>query len=492
MIPGKTYTPRDVLDAAWRRRWWIVAPFTVLATAALSIVTTLPRTYRSMATIQVVTDPVPDAYVRTAAQTRVADRLSSIGQATLTRTRLETIVKDLDLYPELRQSTVMEHVVERMRDQITFKATDRDLFVLGFAAQDPRVAHAVATRLTSLFLEENARDRGERAEANASFVDGQLAEVRKKLDDQDRQIEAYKARYAGQLPSQLSSNLQELNSAQLTLRSVLEAVSRDQSQRQSLHLDLASADAVVPSAGLIGPAPTGDTATAGQVPGEMNQLDAARATLAALELRLTPEHPDVQRMKRVISRLEQQETTDQAALTGGAAANRTLRRRDPNRAREIRAQIETLDRQIASNQDEARRLRARIDEYSRRVDAAPVREAELATLTRDYDDTKKLYSNLMARQQDASMTVNLESKAIGDRFRIIEPAQLPEQPIGQSRRASLLIGLLASLALSMGIGAMAEWRDSSLRSELDITVGLRLPVLATIPILNRTAPGRRR
>ena len=90
------------------------------------------------------------------------------------------------------------------------------------------------------------------------------------------------------------------------------------------------------------------------------------------------------------------------------------------------------------------------------------------------------------------MAANLERKEIGDRFRIIEPARLPEKPFSPSRRNYFLMGLLAALGISLALAASVEFRDTSLRTEDDITVSLRLPVLATIPVLNRPARGRSR
>ncbi|MCX6549908.1 MAG: hypothetical protein NTY02_02675 [Acidobacteria bacterium] len=483
MIPGKTYTPQDVIEAAWRLRAWIAVPFMILALATLAVVMSLSRSYQSVATLQVVTDPATDAYVRTAARTQVADRISSIGQATLTRSRLEAIIRDLDLYPERQPSTVTENVIERMRSEITFKSTDRDVFVLGFTANDPQVAFAVATRLTSLFLEENARDRGQRADATTLFLDSQVADVRRKLDEQEQQLEAYRAKYAGELPSQLAFSVQEVNNSQNTVRTLLEAVSRDQDQKLLLQRQLEAAQAssapVLTGVGL--------GATAGQLGGGASQLDIARASLKDLELRLTPEHPDVQRMKRVIATLERQES----GRDNGAAANSAARQRDP-RLVEVRGQIENLDRRIAGNQEEVRRLRARIDDYTRRVTAAPRRESELATLSRDYEDTKKLYSSLTAKQQEASMAASLERKDLGERFRVIAQAQLPEKASSQSRTSQLIIGLLVALGVSLSLAAAVEYRDSSMRTENDIAVGLRLPVLAAIPDLQSPMSGRSR
>jgi uncharacterized protein involved in exopolysaccharide biosynthesis len=163
-----------------------------------------------------------------------------------------------------------------------------------------------------------------------------------------------------------------------------------------------------------------------------------------------------------------------------------------SRAEEIRAQIELIDRQLANRLDEERELRGKIDLYTRRVESVPVREAELSALTRDYEDLKRVYSNLIQREQEAKMTADLEQKAIGDRFRVLEPARLPEKPHSPSRRNLFALGLLAALGISIGLAGIIEFRDSSLRDEGDVVASLQLPVLATIPVLNGTTPGRSR
>lgn len=482
MIPGRTYTPQDVIDAL-RRRWiWMAGAFAVLALVALAVVLQMPRSYTSVATLQVVSEPAADAYVRTTPQARLSDRLQSIGRTTLTRPRLESIITDLDLYPDMRQRVPMDYVLDRMRSEIVFKSTDKDVFNLGFVAQDRHKALQVATRLTSLFLEENSRDREEQAQAATRFLDAQLESVRKTLDEQEAKLEAYKSQHAGQLPSQLSMNVQELNNSQNNLRSVLDTIARDQEQKLLLQRQLEAAqnlpETVLPMAGV-------DTAAAlGADP-----LETARAQLKALELRLTPEHPDIQRAKRLIAKLEQQAAAD--GSPAGTAASASSLRRD-FQIRDLRAQIDTIDRRIGSNQEQVRQLRARIDDYSRRIDATPLRESEMATLSRDHDDTKKLYSSLLVKRQEAGMAANLEQKDLGDRFRLIESAQLPEMPSSKSRRSQFLLGLLAALGLAVGLGAFLEYRDTSIRSELDITAALGLPVLALIPDLGRWGPRRTR
>lgn len=488
MIPGKTYTPQDVLRAAWRRRWWIGLSFALLAAASLAWALSMPRKYQSLATLQVVSESV-DAYVGTNNPARTEARLSSITQSTLTRARLEAIIRDLNLYPAMRQRTVMQNVVEQMRGDITVRPTERDLFHLGFTAQDPRLALTVASRLTSLFLEEeNTGDRGSAAAAATGFLAAQLADVRKKLDEQERQIEAYKAEYAGELPSQLPYNVQDVNTSQTTLRTLIETVARDQDQRLVLHGEqgMLRASAGLPALGAWSPGADG-AGGSGATPAD--ELEIARASLRALEMRLTPEHPDVERAKRTVAKLEEQLAPGRSVATGPTLPTAADRRREL-RLREIQGQLDVLDRRIAYNQNEMVRLRGRITEYSLRVDRTPLRESEFAALTRDYEDTKRLYSSLTSRQQEASMAASLTRGDLGERFRVIEPAQLPERPSGQSRRNALFLALALAAGISVSLGAAVEYRDHSLRSEADVLIGLRLPVLAAIPSL-RTTTGRR-
>lgn len=489
MIPGKVYTPKDILRAVNRRRLWIVIPFVVLALANLAFVLSLTHNFRSVATVQVLPEPASSNLIRATVQPTVGDRLSSIGQETLTRTRLENIIKELNLYPTLRESTVMENVITRMRSDITFQMTDRDVFIVGYTAKDPQVALTVAERLTAVFLQENARNRGQRAEAATDFLGAQLEEARKKLEEQEKRVEAFRLQHQGQLPTQLEANRQELNNTQMRLRALLDTIARDRDQKlflqRQLELAQAADDLGTAGLGLGTPAAGGDSSDAAGG----TDLARAIANLRALELRLTPEHPDVERARRQVATLQERAATE---MSGSSSLPAGGGRRVTARVRELQSQIELIDRQINSRQGEERELRGKIAEYGLRIDATPLRESELAVLSRDYEDTKRLYSSLNQRQQEATMALDLERQDIGDRFRVIEPARLPEKPFSPSRRNFFAAGLLAALLFSVGLAATIEFRDSSLRTEDEIIGSLQLPVLATIPVLNRTAPGRSR
>ena len=115
MLPGKTYTPEDFLAIAWRRKWIIVIPWFCLSVATIVSSHYLPDQYRSETLILVVPQQVPQDYVRSTITTRIEDRLNSINQQILSRTRLERIITEFNLYQNERRNGIMEDVVQRMR-----------------------------------------------------------------------------------------------------------------------------------------------------------------------------------------------------------------------------------------------------------------------------------------------------------------------------------------------------------------------------------------
>src|SRR5690348_874919 len=110
MLPGKRYTPRDALVILRRRFWLLVVPFAVVSAGTAIGARRLPDRYRSEAVILVVPQQVPESYVKSTVTTRIEDRLDSIQQQILSRTRLERIIEEMNLYPQERRTGIMEDV----------------------------------------------------------------------------------------------------------------------------------------------------------------------------------------------------------------------------------------------------------------------------------------------------------------------------------------------------------------------------------------------
>src|SRR6266511_2945711 len=183
MIPGKKYTPEDFLRIAWRRRWLLVLPLCDTIVGGILYAFSLPEQWMSTALIQVVPQQVPEAYVKSAITVRIEDRLDSIKQLILSRTKLEAIIQEFNLYPDERRGGMMEEVVDRMRSSdISMAVAKGDAFRISFVSSDPKLAMRVTERVTSLFIAENLRDREVVAERSSQFLESTLSEVRQQME----------------------------------------------------------------------------------------------------------------------------------------------------------------------------------------------------------------------------------------------------------------------------------------------------------------------
>ena len=200
---------------------------------------------------------IPESYVQPTVRVRLEDRLASFNQQILSRTRLEQIVREFDLYPSERKTQLMEDVIERMRTQdIGVQTTgpgataagSAPTFRISYSGRDPRTVMRVTERLASLFIEESLRDRSALAEGTNQFLETQLQEARNRLIEQEKRLEVYRQQHSGELPSQLNSNMQAIQNIQLQLQSLSQSITQDKDRRQTVDRMLAEAEALPPIA----------------------------------------------------------------------------------------------------------------------------------------------------------------------------------------------------------------------------------------------------
>ena len=480
MIPGKRYNTDDVLNILWRRKWLVLLPTVLAGVAMFAYTRTLPNRYRSDTLVMIQPQRVREDLIRTTAQVDLADRIQTITQQIMSRTRLETIINDLNLYQKEREAGLMEDVVELMRRDVAVTVVRGDAFRVSYVSPSPILAMRVAERLARLFIDENLREREAVAQGTSQFLGSQLDDARRRLIEQEKKLEAYRRANAGELPSQQTSNLTALNNVQVQIQNLVESRARD---RDSLQLvqrqiaDLESPDslaaAVVDDSGSIVGGST------------EQQLAAARNMLSQAQMRLKPEHPDIGRLKRMVRDLEKRAEQEamQAPLSGGAAPTTQAEVVRRNRARQLQLDVESLTKAIAYKDAEEARLRRLAASYQSRAEAAPARETELIELTRDYDTLQQLYTSLLAKSEESKLAVNLENRQIGESFRILDAARVPERPFSPNRLRLNGMGTMAGVAIGLGLVFLLEWRDTSLKTDGDVRIVTGLPVLAFVPVL---------
>lgn len=473
---------------AWRRKWLILLPMVLVPVGTALWVRTLPDLYRAHTLILVQPQKVPPAYVKPTVTIGVEERLRTIREQVMSRTVLERIIKEYNLYPEERRRLFMEQVVEMMRRRIEVKVRGRQAFEIAFVDRDPRTAMLVANRLASLFIEENLRLREERAEGTTQFLERQLAEVRQTLRAQEKAISEFRMRHLGSLPDQLQANLTALKNLQTELQTVTQALQAAKDREAAIRAQLAQLEQAAAQRRTPEVEGNGQGTAAPELPPD-ERLQALKERLQQLLTRYTEKHPDVIALKLEIERLEREQA--QAAR----AEPETVAPEEPlgfSFAAELEAQLAEVKAEVETLSARERELRRRIALYRRRIEETPRVEQQLKDLSRDYETTLRNYQSLLDKILQARIAANLEQQQKGEQFNVLDPARIPQRPFKPNRPRIVLLGCLLGVALGGGLGFLAEYLDHSFHSEEELAAFAGVPVLAAVPHIETAWERQRR
>jgi polysaccharide chain length determinant protein (PEP-CTERM system associated) len=459
----------------------------------------MPSIYRSGTQILVEQPTVPQQFVVSNIAGNLQDRLDTITQQILSRTRLLHIIDSLNLYVSERQRWTPDELVERMRKDIEIELVHSPgqqltSFNVYYSSKDPHVAQQVTSELTNLFISENLEVRQEQSENTTQFLASQLEESRQVLAEQEQKVREFNQRHLGELPGQLQSNLQILSGYQNQLRAEQDALER--AKQQNVYLD----SLLTQYRSLQGSGKTGDAAPVG-LPALDQELNRLRAQLADLLSHYTDRHPDVRKVKEQIAqdeKMKQQILADlktQASAPEAPAPRDEATIKDATPMAELQGQLKVNQIEIANRQRAIETLKVEIAEYQTRLNQAPVMEQQLADLTRGYDQSRVNYNSLLAKKNDSEMATNLERRQQGEHFRILDPPSLPLKPYSPDRLKLSGIGLFVGLALGLLLSAGAEFFDGRIYSEEELRKMIPGDVMCEIPSLdtaNETKKKQRR
>jgi len=480
VLPGHRYTPEEVLRIIWHRKWLLILPLVVGVTASFGYARRMPNLYTSETTILVVPQRIPETYVRSTVTGGIADRLATIKDQIMSRSRLERIILDLDLYPEQRRTGIMEDIVAGMQRDIRVEP-GRESFRVSFISRDAVTAQKTADRLAALFIDENLRDRENLAENTSEFIDSQLEDAKRRLVEHEKKLEDYQRRYSGELPTQAAANMQAIQNIQMQLGALADSMDRDRDRRLLLERQVADLENSDPAEAAVAEGSNGGRESA-STPAQ--RYEAAKAALAVLRTQKTSDHPDVKALERSLKDLESQATAAAAAQPPSkdtvVSTAQTQRQR---RVRELVDQIADIDRGFAERRADESKLRSALAQYQSRLEAVPTRQAELVGLTRDYSTLQGSYQSLLAKREEAKIAVNLERRNIGEQFRVLDAAKVPQRPFSPDRPRIYLSGAAAGLILGLLLVAVLEYRDSTFKREEEVVRVLALPVLAIVPVM---------
>src|SRR5215469_13829827 len=396
----------------------------------------LPARYKSSTLILVEQPTMPKNYVTPNINEDLQNRLQSIKQQILSRTRLLLIIDKLHLYSDSSQRRITpEERVERMAKDIDVELVHDSqgnqitAFKISYSAPNPKIAQQVTNELSNLFITENLKVRQQQSEDTTNFIGGHLEIARTNLAEQEARVREFKGKHEGELPSQEASNLQILSGLQSQLQNEQDTLNAAKQQRIYLQTLIEQYRATHPATRTADGAPTSLTA----IDQELARL---RSKVADLKSRYTDHYPEIEDLKDQIANTEKSRAALVAELKTTGTRERSVEDAitvtDPALL-QLQSQVQANQAEIANRDQAIAVLKAKVGSYQDRLDNEPAREQELADLTRDYEQSKANYDDLLRKRNESQMATSMEQMQQGERFSILDPPGLPQKPAFPNR-----------------------------------------------------------
>ena len=480
-----------------RHRWWLVISAVSFWAGVLALSLIVPPKYKSETIVLIGQEGAPAQYVAPNSGD-LQQRLQSLSEQTLSRSRLAQLIQEFHLYGDTQGETVSDETVKQMRDDIGIELIrsttggNVSAFKISYSAPSAEKAQKVTADLASLFMRDSLGAHQRQAEQTTSFLESQLEDARKDLEKQGGLLHDFKTRNLGELPEQSASNAQILIGLQAHLQSAKNSL--DQAEKQKLYLGSLLGWSVAPNSSS---AAVGDT-SALAASSEDEQIERMKADLTSLSGRYTQRYPDVVHLKEQIANTERLKSQEQSgpglgkSVSSSVAADQLLNQRAASKVGQLQSEFQANELEIRNRKNEIKELESQISLYQARLNLTPVREQEFAEVTRNDEQSRARYESLLAKMQQSQMVSALLRTQQSQIFQEVEPPTRPLRPYWPNRLKFSVVGLLLGAFVGLFTVLVKETADARIYSEEDLRCLVAMPVIATIPPLTTGAEKRRK
>jgi polysaccharide chain length determinant protein (PEP-CTERM system associated) len=489
------------VDLLFRRKVFIIIMFLLCLPAGLGVYLITPKLYQASSLLSYQQQTISTTKMTADVGTRIRDIVSTLTQIVTSRSNLERLIVELKLYPEARQKQPMEDVIEMMSRDIKIEPSPKgDTFSIFFQHKDRDLVVKVTNSLAAKFIEENLKYREEKASETSAFASNELESAKAAMDRKENSMRDYKLQHFNELPEQRESNVTRLIALQKQDQEMQLSIQDLERTAVLVQDQITNRRKVLEAAAQLKSENDPFALPQEQAPQQSREARLAKAKLILeqLQSRYTEKHPEIRRLRSIIATLEEEVARDRGSSAGSSsdAVGDEASTVDRDSVDTVILQLETQRKNILLNIEaikaEKERQKKVIAQYEEWVAAAPVREAEWASLTREYGQLKRHYDYLVAQDLEAKSMLNLEKRQKGSQFKIEDPARAPEKPIQPDFLKILGIAMAAGLGLGMGISFLLDFFDGSVRDPEVIESTLGIPLLTTIPHLETEGEAKRR
>jgi succinoglycan biosynthesis transport protein ExoP len=511
-VPRRALDIEDYIDIARRHKGWIFGP--LFAALVVSVVGAFlwPDTYVSSATIKVIPQVVPEAYVQSNVNQLMSDRIAAITQTVLSRPVLTSIITTYELYQRDRQRLPMEDVIENMRKDIkigqvlSVANTGRDhvpAFQIQFAYTDRYKAQKVVNDLVSKFIDTNQRERSNSSLSTTSLLRDQWDLAKKALDDVEGRLAEFRSRNQGRLPDEVQQNIQQMNAMQSRMATLNGSLSRVNQEKLMLETQLRIYKDQLSSLNKDAQAsPDQGLMQSDRMIEADREVHFYEAQLATLRDHYKDTHPDVQRTIALLAsskRKRDQIAKEEQGHKSDTPAMRPMRPEIVRQARDLEGQIRTTQSAIEAKNLESEQYQkelaadnASMKNYQSRLEGVPMSAKAYDELMQSREMARQKFVDLDTKMSKALLAQDMENRKAGEYLEQLDPPSLPQTPTQPKRAAVVGIGAVIGVVLGIVFAGAREMKDTSLKNLKDVRAYTQLPILGSVPLLENDLVVKRR
>ncbi|MEX3772710.1 GumC family protein [Pseudomonas sp. MYb118] len=468
----------DYLAIAKHHALLIILSGAAILGVCLAVALSLPPTYESSGTILVESQQIATDLVGPNNNSFADERIEVIRQRVMTREHLEGIIDKYNLFSSQSRQLSLSEKIEEMRNAITISLVSADVkgrgevtiaFRLGFEHRQPEIANKVANELVTLFLDENIKQRTERASETTEFLTQEADKLRVELETLENRLADFKQAHSNALPEHQELRMNMLTRAETELKEVDRDYKSVREEMRFNDLELSAANSGQSTKpGLAG--------AAADKPQDLGSLKAEYARLMSL---YTEAHPDVRAVKRKIAALEAQ----------GSSGSTLPANLDVAKAQ---ARIAASEARMQSLADQKQQILKKISTYEAQILETPQVERGLVTLMRDHENARKKYEEIRTKEMSAKISESLEQENKAERFVLLESPLMPEKPIKPNRKKVVAMGLVLAPVGAGALVMLLELINPRVRGAEALASVLGKRVLVSIPYIHTRAELARR
>ena len=333
----------------------------------------------------------------------------------------------------LSREEKLEALIEKLREKIDIEEVrDTRLVKLNVADYDQVVARDIANALARTYIEFNMANRLKYSQNTLSWMSDQLYEMKKKLEDSEREFLAYKQ--SEKLFSMegkhkvIAQKIAEFNDAYLETRN------------RRLELDAKLKELKGSSQSQVSIPHVRSLIDNPLIDDLYSELLKSEVELSRLSKVYKSKHPKVVQIRTKIDNTRKKLNEEIKKELESLKAERSV----------LRAREGVLQNTISQFENEALETTKKAARYT--------------ILQRNVETNQRLYDTLLSKAKETNITSNIDISNL----RITEEAVLPEKPIKPKKRLNLILAIIFGLMTGIGLAFLWQYLDRSLHTDEDV------------------------